>query len=490
MINDLASRAATPPPNQSVRLFRRLVTLDLLTSVLTVFFSYTIALFYVTSRTDSPFTDIFGAEISSQHLQMYLDRFTLYFCALSILHTTVEWWLGKFSQRRLFDRYNTAYGAAASGVILMIIVWFVSWLVLSQGHMRGFFATMAFAYIPVALLIQAIINAIIERLLAKGVFKKSVALLIGNGSLADHAWELSQHGNLGSYTIVKRVAPPKRDDDIRAWLAERFEENPEISSVFMFAPSLNREATMEIVVESAIAGKSCKTPALTCGPQSIIGADWLNGTKLSHFNSPVEAKISDTAREIAARILAVFAVIPACLIHFVIAAAIRIDSVGDVIFKQCRYGLLGKEFTMFKYRTMLQDADSKKDSLRHLNENDGGLFKIKRDPRVTKTGRWLRKSSLDEIPQLINILRGEMLFVGPRPLPCRDLAGYDNRWQYARFLSKPGITGVWQISGRANIKFDEMCELDIWYSLNRSFRLDTLIIVKTIGAVAFGVGAH
>jgi Sugar transferases involved in lipopolysaccharide synthesis len=489
MISDLASRAGSPPPNPSSRLFKKLALVDLSACAFTVLFSYMIALFYVAARSGANFADIFDPYGSIPRLHVYCRLFPALFCEFFALHTLVEWLMGKFAQRKSFTRYNVAFGAAVSGAALMIVVWFMSWLGETR-HMRGFFATMAVAYFPVSITLHALIDTIIAKLFAKRILKKANTLLVGSGPLADRAWDLSKTGRLGAYTIAKRAAPPKEPADARLWLRERLQETPAIDAVFLFAPTLSREATMELAVEAVLSGKYCKATAPECGDPALLGADRFGSARVMHLNCLCDATASDFARRAFSRTLAVLMAVPAFFLHFTLAAIIRLDSPGDIMFKQRRFGLLGKEFTMFKYRTMTQDADLKKDSLRHLNENDGGLFKIKHDPRVTKAGRWLRKSSLDEVPQLLNILRGEMQFVGPRPLPCRDLDGYDDRWQSARFFARPGITGVWQISGRSNVKFDGMCELDIWYSLNRSVRLDFIILARTIGAVAFGVGAH
>lgn len=176
-------------------------------------------------------------------------------------------------------------------------------------------------------------------------------------------------------------------------------------------------------------------------------------------------------------------------ISIVIALLIKLTSKGPVIFKQTRVGIGGKPFTCYKFRSMVADAETKQDQLRHLNEADGPVFKIRNDPRITPIGAFMRKTSIDEIPQLWNVLKGDMSLVGPRPpLPC-EVEKYGDR-ELKRLSVHPGLTCLWQINGRSNIPFEQWVELDIQYIETRSFRNDLMILVKTIPAVLTGRGAQ
>jgi exopolysaccharide biosynthesis polyprenyl glycosylphosphotransferase len=179
-----------------------------------------------------------------------------------------------------------------------------------------------------------------------------------------------------------------------------------------------------------------------------------------------------------------------CIPLFIaVAIAIKRDSPGPVIFKQQRVGKDGKTFTMYKFRTMVVNAEEILDELLDKNEADGPVFKIKEDPRVTKLGKWLRKTSIDELPQLWNVLKGNMSLVGPRPPLEREVVQYDN-YQRQRLSVKPGITCYWQVSGRSNITFDEWVELDIKYIQEQSLWTDIKLLFKTIGAVLRKDGAY
>jgi exopolysaccharide biosynthesis polyprenyl glycosylphosphotransferase len=173
----------------------------------------------------------------------------------------------------------------------------------------------------------------------------------------------------------------------------------------------------------------------------------------------------------------------------VIAILVRFTSEGPVFFLQDRLGLNKRTFRICKFRTMVADAERRQAALEHLNEQDGPAFKMAHDPRITPLGGILRKTSIDELPQLFNVLRGDMSLVGPRPLPVRDYQGFDQDWHRRRFSVRPGITCLWQISGRNSIGFDKWMELDMRYIDEWSLWLDLRILAGTIPAVLRGSGA-
>jgi exopolysaccharide biosynthesis polyprenyl glycosylphosphotransferase len=171
------------------------------------------------------------------------------------------------------------------------------------------------------------------------------------------------------------------------------------------------------------------------------------------------------------------------------ALAIKLSSPGSVLFKQKRIGLNGRMFTLYKFRTMIEDAHARRDEVAHLNEMNGPVFKAKSDPRVTPIGRWMRRFSLDEIPQLWNVLKGDMSLVGPRPPIPEEVQKY-HRWHRRRLSMKPGLTCLWQVSGRNSIQdFDHWMKLDLQYIDNWSPSLDLKILLRTIPAVLSGRGA-
>ena len=177
-------------------------------------------------------------------------------------------------------------------------------------------------------------------------------------------------------------------------------------------------------------------------------------------------------------------------LFLVIALLIKLDSPGPVFFVQQRIGLNKRRFGMRKFRTMVADAEKKQSQLESQNEVSGPVFKMSNDPRITSIGKILRSTSLDELPQLINVLMGDMALVGPRPLPIRDFNGFEEDWYRRRFSVLPGITCLWQIEGRSDISFDEWMQLDMRYIDQWSLWLDIKILFKTIPAVLRGSGAY
>jgi exopolysaccharide biosynthesis polyprenyl glycosylphosphotransferase len=173
----------------------------------------------------------------------------------------------------------------------------------------------------------------------------------------------------------------------------------------------------------------------------------------------------------------------------VAATVVTLSSSGPVFFRQDRLGLNKKIFKMIKFRTMVADASTRQSELEDLNEASGPVFKIGNDPRITRVGRFLRRTSIDELPQLINVLRGEMSLVGPRPLPVRDYEGFSEDWHRRRFSVRPGISGLWQVAGRSNLPFDQWMELDLKYINEWSLALDFKVLLRTLPAVVKGTGA-
>jgi lipopolysaccharide/colanic/teichoic acid biosynthesis glycosyltransferase len=171
------------------------------------------------------------------------------------------------------------------------------------------------------------------------------------------------------------------------------------------------------------------------------------------------------------------------------AVAIKLSSPGPVIFRQKRAGLGGRPFTIFKFRTMCADAEAKKKALRAISEQDGPAFKLAHDPRITKVGHFLRKTSIDELPQLLNVLKGDMSLVGPRPLPVDEQEGCE-RWQRRRVDVTPGLTCIWQVKGRSRVTFAEWVRMDVAYMRRRTVFHDLSILLRTIPAVLFRRGAR
>ncbi len=215
-----------------------------------------------------------------------------------------------------------------------------------------------------------------------------------------------------------------------------------------------------------------------------VGGLPLIGVKEPSLSQP--GRIAKRALDILAALAILLVSSPVTLLA---ALLIRLDSPGPILFSQTRVGEKGKLFTVLKFRSMRVGAEAEQEQLRERNEATGPLFKIRNDPRQTRFGRLLRRTSVDEIPQFLNVLKGEMSVVGPRPGLPSEVARYQP-WHRQRLEVKPGITGLWQVSGRSDLTFDEMCLLDIYYIENWSLALDIQIMLRTIPRVLFGSGAY
>jgi len=217
--------------------------------------------------------------------------------------------------------------------------------------------------------------------------------------------------------------------------------------------------------------------------------DLMGETPLLSFE-PVAQNANELLLKRLFDIIAVLMAMPILLPVTIIAAiAVKIDSPGPAFFIQKRVGYRKRIFPMFKFRSMYVDAEARLKDIEHLNEADGPIFKITNDPRVTRMGKWIRKTSIDELPQLFNVLLGHMSLVGPRPMSIRDVDLFDNSVQRKRFSVMPGLTCLWQISGRSNLPFDKWLELDLTYIDHWSFKLDLEILFKTIPVILKGEGA-
>jgi exopolysaccharide biosynthesis polyprenyl glycosylphosphotransferase len=233
----------------------------------------------------------------------------------------------------------------------------------------------------------------------------------------------------------------------------------------------------------------CVAPTLldVAGPRTTIRP--VAGLPLIYLDHPELVVGKQLAKSVFDKALAIAALVVLAPLFVLVALSITMTDGGPVLFKQPRVGRGERAFTLYKFRTMVTDADAMKPLLVLHNEASGVLFKIRRDPRITPVGRWLRRWSLDELPQLVNVLRGEMSLVGPRPALPEEANNYCSQMR-RRLAVKPGLTGLWQVSGRSDLPEDEAVRLDLRYVENWSFALDLQILWKTGSAVVGGAGAY
>ncbi|MCX6907724.1 MAG: sugar transferase [Verrucomicrobia bacterium] len=270
---------------------------------------------------------------------------------------------------------------------------------------------------------------------------------------------------------------------------------------------LLREEPVDVVVFTS--GKSSlnevETAILACeveGVEAWLVADFvrtsitrpaideLMGKPMIVFRSAPEVSWSLLFKRAFDRVGAALLLVLLSPLMLAISVVIKLSSPGPALFRQQRCGLRGRGFVMNKFRTMVSDAEQRRAELMAFNEMDGPVFKIAKDPRVTGIGRFLRRTSLDELPQLVNVLRGEMSLVGPRPLPIHEVKQFKDAWQRRRLSMKPGMTCLWQTAGRNTVGFEEWMRLDLQYIDTWSLWLDFRILLRTIPVVLMGKGAH
>jgi exopolysaccharide biosynthesis polyprenyl glycosylphosphotransferase len=397
--------------------------------------------------------------------------------------------------RPLFDDVYGVLNATTTAIMLLVVLVFF--------YRRLFYSRIIFIYAGVAIILLLSVARIIRwfilarlRQAGQGVDR---VLIIGAGEVGRTVMRnLIAQPDLG-YRVVGFLDddPLKGETDIgpiKAMggldnLPQAIEENV-IDQVIITLPWQYHRKTVRLVAEAEHAGLRARVvPDLFQLSLGGVDVEAVNGIPLISIKESALTGLNQAMKRALDLALAGLSVAILSPFWLAIAVGIKIDSPGPVFFRQERVGKNGKPFTVFKFRSMYADAEERLEKLRAHNEADGPLFKMKDDPRRTRVGRFIRKTSLDETPQFLNVLRGEMSIVGPRPGLASEVAQYQE-WHRKRLEVQPGITGLWQVSGRSNLTFDEMVMLDIYYAENWSLGLDIRIMLRTIPTVLFSEGAY
>ena len=318
------------------------------------------------------------------------------------------------------------------------------------------------------------------------------AVLVGTGSQIEavaHALGGGQHPQLDPVGFVSLTPRPENGLKNLGPLEELEQHFAEIDEVLIADPAFPQEQAMELIDRCHRHGiKVCVAPST----MEILmdRVEFVPGQTLPLFElkPPVFEGVDFFVKRSFDMVVSALLILLAAPVMLLSMLAIKLTSRGPVVYRSMRPGIGGKPFACFKFRTMYTDADERQAELEAANEQGGVLFKIKDDPRVTPVGRFLRRWSIDELPQIFNVIRGEMSLVGPRPLPQRDYDRLED-WHRKRNLVIPGMTGLWQVSGRSELDFDELVRLDFLYLERWSVFLDLTILLKTIPAVIRARGA-
>ncbi len=428
-----------------------------------------------------------------------LADYTPFALGLAVLSLGAFWVAGVYRPRHgasWFDEmYRLLNGTTTSIAILVFVTFFARPLVYSR--LVFFYAwVLELGLLGAARLVRRAVEA---RLRARGI-NVSRVLIVGAGEVGRAVMQqIIARPDLG-YRLVGYVddAPDvgngsssgrlrllgKLGDAVQTLEAERVDE------VIITLAWTERDKIMALVRACDQRGVPARVvPDLFQFSLSRVDVDDLGGIPLIGVK---EAAISGSGR-LAKRMLDLtisgLGLALSFPLFLLLSALIRLDSPGRALFRQTRVGEKGRPFDIYKFRSMYDGAEQELNNLASLNEASGPLFKIREDPRATRLGRFIRRTSLDELPQLINVLRGEMSLVGPRPALPHEVQKYQP-WQHQRLEVAPGLTGLWQISGRSDLSFEEMCLLDIYYSENWSLGMDISILLRTVPLVLFGRGAY
>jgi len=399
------------------------------------------------------------------------------------------------NNRSWFDSIYSIMSSTATGVGAIILLFFL--------YPSYFYSRLIFAYAAILIVILLSLARLLERyarglLLQHGIGSRRV-LIVGLGEVGRTIIRhIVARPELG-FVVVGFVddAPGKMRTDMGRFKALGSTDslpdllpNLDVGEIIITLPWIHHKKIMEIMSLSQREHvRTLIVPDIFQLSLSRVHMEDIQGIPLLGIREPSLRGWNLFLKRVVDVLLASFGLVALAPLCLLIALAIKLESRGGALFKQQRVGRNGSQFTVYKFRSMYAGADQDRERLNNLNEADGPLFKIREDPRRTRVGRILRRFSLDEIPQLYNVLRGEMSIVGPRPALPEEVANYEG-WHRKRLEVSPGITGLWQTSGRSDISFEEMCLLDIYYVEQWSPSFDVKILLKTLPAVLFGRGAY
>ncbi len=397
--------------------------------------------------------------------------------------------------RPLFDDLYGLLNATTTAIMVMVVMVFF--------YRRLFYSRFIFIYAGILIifllgLARVVRNMVLARMRATGQGVDRV-LIIGAGEVGRTVMRnLIAQPELG-YRVVGFLDddPAKSGADIgpiRALgsldaLPEAIAAN-DISQVIITLPWQYHRKVIRLVTEAEQSGIRARVvPDLFQLSLGGVDVEAINGIPLISVKGSALTGFNKALKRATDVIITGTALVLISPLWGLIALAIKLDSPGPILFRQERIGLRGKPFTVLKFRSMRVNAEEELEKLRARNEAAGPLFKMKDDPRRTRVGRFIRRTSLDELPQLINVWRGEMSIVGPRPGLASEVAQYQD-WHRTRLNVLPGITGLWQVSGRSELTFDEMVMLDIYYAENWTLGMDLRIMLRTVPQFIFGDGAY
>jgi exopolysaccharide biosynthesis polyprenyl glycosylphosphotransferase len=434
-------------------------------------------------------------DVSYHHPPSAYVPFSLLFSVLMLLAFRIDRVYRSWRGRSWLDQMYPIINSTAKSVVIILAITFVlqplqySRLLLTEA------GVISILLLALARLIQ---QQIIGGLFSRGVGVSRV-IIVGAGEVGRTVMRtIVARPDLG-YQVVGFVDdnPQKGETDIGRFKAlgpvrnlSRLIEDEVVDGVIITLPWMYHRKIMSIVRECERRQVSARiVPDLFQMSLSQVDVDDLGGVPLISVREVGFERGAHVVKRAVDFFVALLGLTLGAPLMGLIALAIRLDSSGSILFHQPRVGADGRLFEIYKFRSMREGAEGEVGDLREWNEADGPLFKIRDDPRLTRVGRFLRRTSLDELPQLWNVLRGEMSIVGPRPALPGEVSDY-KEWHKKRLQVRPGMTGLWQVSGRSLLSFDEGVLLDVYYIENWSLWLDFKIMLRTAPQVVFGNGAY
>lgn len=396
-----------------------------------------------------------------------------------------------YAERRYLKRQPVAWNLIVCNVMALAIFYTYFYLQRNNFHPRSMFATILALNTLYAVGLRVAVESVLRRLRERHGYDRRPVILIGRNRDADRILDLI-------------AASPFRS----LFLAEQLDLDPIETLVARIRAAVQRHAAdtailadtrfsighimqfLELADELDISVKVLSREFDVLMARAKVEGDLIHGVPLVHFSAPSHARLFQPIKRVGSSILASLGLVVLSPVLAITALLVRLTSPGPVFFVQERMGVNRKPFAMWKFRTMVDRAEQALADMESRNESGQGLFKIRNDPRITRVGGFLRRYSIDELPQLLNVVRGDMTLVGPRPLPRRDFANYYEDWHYGRHNGLPGLTCLWQVSGRSELDFHSMCILDVYYLRNESVVLDLKILMRTVWVVLFAKGAY
>ncbi len=423
----------------------------------------------------------------------YIDSAPRLILIITVLVCTLYALRALYAERHHLLPRPIVWDVIVSNATALVVFYAYWYLMRNTYHPRSFFASLMVLNIVFSIAFRHVASAILSGCRARYGFDRCRTLLAGHGKPAESIANLIQTAHpQGMFCASQLTSQGMPFGEFFNQLKEAIQKDPP-DLLICAAPDLSVANIMQILEMTQTAGIPVKILSRELGiltTHAHVPCDHLHGEPLIHFDAPRgEGRIGKCRQGITILIAALMLIIASPLL-LAIALLIRVTSHGPALFIQDRIGVNRKPFKLYKFRTMHTQAEERQAQIEEFNESEGALFKIKKDPRITPIGRILRRFSLDELPQLFNVLKGDMVLVGPRPLPRRDFQNYYEEWHYSRHAGLPGLTCLWQISGRSNISFHNMCILDVYYLRNHTWVLDFKIALKTIRVVLFGEGAY